>query len=155
MGYRSDVVAIFYATDVVKVNNSEAEAKAFNERNRAKLKLFMEENFPEYWRGADNPDDEDYLTMLDTPDRLIYEFKVSSVKWYEGYEDVTEFEQFWDKFKELADAEMDGDEPQGDEPVEWACEFIRLGENTEDIEERSSGDAEWLLQVSRVIENNY
>ena len=80
MGYRSDVVAIFYATDVVKVNNSEAEAKAFNERNRAKLKLFVEENFPEYWRGADNPDDEDCLTMLDTPDRLIYEFKVSSVK---------------------------------------------------------------------------
>ena len=93
--------------------------------------------------------------MLDGEDRLVFEFKVSSVKWYEGYKDVTEFEQFWDKFKDLADAEMNGDEPQGDEPVVWACEFIRLGENTDDIEERSSHDAEWLLQVSRVIENNY
>mgnify|MGYP003338092613 CR=1 FL=1 len=149
MGYRSDVVAIFYATD-----KGGEEHREFNKRNRVKLKLFMEENFPKYWRGTGNELD-DSLTMLDTPDRLIYEFKVSSVKWYEGYEDVTEFEQFWDKFKELADAEMDGDEPQGDEPVEWACEFIRLGENTEDIEEKSIGDSDWLLQVNRYIETNY
>ena len=85
----------------------------------------------------------------------IITYQHDDIKWYEGYEEVTNFERFWDSFRDLADAEMNGDEPQGDEPVHWACEFIRLGENTDDIEERSSSDAEWLLQVSRVIEDNY
>ena len=148
MGYRSDVMAVFYAQD-----NMEAypEDKGFNERNRAKLKLFMSENFPEYWRGKhEDSAPENCLTMLDTPDRLIYEFKVSSVKWYEGYQEVNNFEQFWDKFKELIE-----EETEGDDPIDWACEFIRIGENMDDIEERSSDDAEWLLSVSREIQTNY
>ena len=75
---------------------------------------------------------------------------MTDVKWYESYSEVIAFEQFWDKFRELVEAE-----PEGDEPCDWAGEFIRLGENTEDIEQKCSTDAEWLLQVSRVIENNY
>lgn len=147
MGYRSDVVAVFYATDKPKSE----EHQGFNERNRAKLKLFMSENFPEYWRGKhEDSAPEDCLTMLDTDRRLLFEFKVDSVKWYEGYKDVIAFEQFWDKFRELVDAE-----PEGDEPCDWAGEFIRLGENTDDIEERCVGDNEWLIQVSRVIDTNY
>jgi hypothetical protein len=159
MGYRSDVVAIFYATDVLMIDDSEAKAKEFNERNRAKLKLFVEENFPKYWRGNDTSNFDDCLTMLETHsksaggiriDRLIFEFKVSSVKWYDEYPEVFAFNQFWEKFSDLVDTEE-----EGNDPCDWAAEFVRLGENTEDIEERSSGDAEWLLQVSRVIENNY
>ena len=162
MGYRSDVVAIFYTTDVLMIDDSEAKAKAkvkeFNERNRAKLKLFVEENFPQCWRGGGNELD-DHLTMLETHsksaggiriNRLIFEFKVSSVKWYEGYPEVIAFEQFWEKFSDLVDTEE-----EGHDPCDWAAEFIRLGENTEDIEEKSIGDSDWLLQVNRYIETNY
>jgi hypothetical protein len=147
MGYRSDVMAVFYARDLPKSE----EHQGFNERNRAKLKLFMSENFPESWRGETESNlGDDGLTMLDKPNRLIFEFKVTDVKWYEGYKDVIAFEQFWDKFRELVEAE-----PEGDDPCDWAGEFIRLGENTDDIEERCVGDNEWLIQVSRVIDTNY
>ena len=144
MGYRSDVVAIFYTA-------KDNEDDEFNQRNRAKLKLFVEENFPAYWRGNDTSDFEDCLTMLYTTEgRLVFEFKVSSVKWYEGYAEVDAFEQFWNKFMELVE---EGDE--GDDPIDWAAEFIRIGENTDDIEERCVGDNDWLIQVSRIIDRNY
>ena len=149
MGYRSDVVAIFYATD-----KGGEEHREFNKRNRVKLKLFMEENFPKYWRGTGNELD-DCLTMLDTPSRLIFEFKVSHVKWYEDYPEVVAFDQFWDKFRELVEENASMEMDINQEPCEWSCEFVRLGENTEDIEEKSIGDSDWLLQVNRYIETNY
>ena len=153
MGYRSDVVAIFYATD-----KGGEEHREFNKRNRVKLKLFMEENFPKYWRGTGNELD-DHLTMLETHsksgggiqvDRLIFKFKADNIKWYEGYPEVIAFEQFWEKFSDLVDTEE-----EGNDPCDWAAEFVRLGENTEDIEEKSIGDSDWLLQVNRYIETNY
>ena len=158
MGYRSDVVAIFYTAAVSKIDGSEEKAKEFNERNQAKLKLFVEENFPKYWRGTGNELD-DHLTMLETHsksgggirvDRLIFKFRADNIKWYEGYPEVIAFEQFWDRFNELVEQEEDEDDP-----CDWAAEFIRLGENTEDIEEKSIGDSHWLLQVNRYIETNY
>ncbi len=159
MGYRSDVMAVFYATDVGKIDDSEAKAKEFNERNRAKLKLFVEENFPAYWRGADNSDFDNCLTMLDTakkgrPGRLVFEFKVDSVKWYEGYPAVQLFNDFWEKFEELVAGSGEGGE-EGDDPCDWAAEFVRLGENTEDIEEKAIGDSDWVLQVKRTIDPYY
>jgi hypothetical protein len=142
MGYRSDIVAVFYTT-----NNSD--------NNRAKLKLFVEENFPKCWReekeGQEGQEgQEENLTLLDQPHRVLYEFKVSSVKWYDSYSEVIAFEQFWDRFREMCE-----DEAEGDEPPLWAAEFIRIGENTDDIEERCVGDNEWLIQISRVININY
>ena len=74
----------------------------------------------------------------------------SDLKWYESYPEVVAFDAFWEKFCELADESQ-----EGDEPVDWACEFVRIGENTDDIEEKSSNEAEWLLQVNRVIDTNY
>ena len=144
MGYRSDIMAVFYAQD-----KPSEDYKGFNERNRAKLKLFVEENFPACWR-EENAGDENNLTLLDTPRRLLYEFKVDSVKWYDSYPEVIAFEQFWDRFREMCSGEA-----EGDEPCDWASEFIRIGENTDDIEERCVGDSEWLIQVSRVIDTNY
>lgn len=145
MGYRSDIMAVFYAQDIA----GESERNA---RNRAKLKLFVEENFPKYWREEKEGQEgrEGNLTLLDQPHRVLYEFKVSDVKWYESYPEVIAFEQFWDRFREMCE-----DKAEGDEPPLWAAEFIRIGENTDDIEERCVGDNEWLIQVSRVIDTNY
>ena len=145
MGYRSDVVAVFYAQD-----RTGDEHKERNERNRVKLKLFVEANFPESLRYGG-------LNVFDTPTRLLYEFKNTDVKWYDSYPEVIAFEQFWDSFENLCTKHIP-DAPVEDadtESVDWAAEFIRLGENADDIEERSLGEADWLLRVSRTIETDY
>lgn len=149
MGYRSDVVAVFYAQD-----RSEEKYKKRNERNRAKLKLFVEANFPESLR---EDDDDGGLNVFDTPTRLLYEFKHTDVKWYDSYPEVIAFEQFWDSFGNLCDKHNPSApaEDADTEGVDWAAEFIRLGENADDIEERSLGEADWLLRVSRTIETDY
>ena len=140
MGYRSDVIAVFYNI----VTGDEEKDK----RNLATLDMFVRENFPESLKNDEEEDEG--LHRHEVNHRVIYEFKASSVKWYESYEEVKAFDAFWEKFCELADESQ-----EGDEPVDWACEFIRLGENTDDIEEKSSNEAEWLLQVNRVIDTNY
>lgn len=147
MGYTSDVVAVFYTTSNPK--NEQA-----HKRNEAKLKLFMEENFPAEWKKPEWAGESEGLTMLENDTGTIYEFQVTSVKWYEGYESVQKFNEFWDKFVALADGEGE-DEDEGDEPPEWACEFVRLGENDDDAETKSSDEAEYVLQVSRTIDRNY
>lgn len=149
MGYRSDILAVFYTQD-----RDGDENRELNERNRAKLKLFVETNFPESLReeGADGFGDG--LKVYETPTRLLYEFKNTNTKWYDSYPEVVAFEQFWDSFGELCGTDK-WTAPEGDEPVLWAAEYIRLGENHDDIEERSLGDADWLIQVSRTIETEY
>lgn len=150
MGYTSDVVAVFYTTSNPK--NEQA-----HKRNEAKLKLFMEENFPAEWKKPEWAGESEGLTMLENDTGTIYEFQVTSVKWYEGYESVRKFDEFWDRFVALADGEGEDDESKDDnqEPPEWACEFVRLGENDDDVETKASDEAEYVLQVSRTIERNY
>lgn len=149
MGYRSDVVAVFYTTSNPK------DEKA-HDRNEAKFKLFMEENFPAEWKKPEWAADDEGLTMLESGTGTLYEFKISGVKWYESYPEVIAFDKFWDKFVALADGEGEDESKDDDqEPPEWACEFVRLGENDDDVETKSSDEAEYVLSVSRTIERNY
>jgi len=151
MGYRSDIIVAFYTQD-----REGAEYKERNERNRAKLKLFVETNFPEDLRNdADGFDGG--LKVFDTPTRLVYEFKNTHVKWYDSYPEVAAFEQFWDSFEALCENRTPNApaEDADTESVDWAAEYVRLGENHDDIEERSLGEADWLLRVSRTIETDY
>ena len=76
--------------------------------------------------------------------RKRIDFHVRDVKWYESYPDVQGFEQAMRKFESLAD---DGDK--------WLWEFVRLGENLDDVEERNSYNSEPLLYVSRSIECDF
>jgi hypothetical protein len=145
MGYRSDVMAIFYTS-----GHKEPDVEA---RNRAMLDMFMRENFPEKEVKDTKMIDDDGLHRVEAGNRLVWEFRATSVKWYESYPEVVAFDAFWEKFCQTADGEVE--EGSEDEPVLWACEFIRIGENTDDIEERTSSDSEWLMQVSRVIDRNY
>lgn len=149
MGYRSDILAVFYAQD-----RTGEEHKDFNERNRAKLKLFVDTNFPDDLQGEDADGFDGGLSVFDTPTRLLYEFKNTNVKWYDSYPEVMAFEQFWDSFEKLCGRDK-WTAPEGDEPVLWAAELIRLGENHDDIEERCLGEADWLIRVSRTIETDY
>ena len=153
MGYRSDILAVFYAQD-----RTGEEHKDFNERNRAKLKLFVDTNFPDALQGEDADGFDGGLSVFDTPTRLLYEFKNTGVKWYDSYPEVMAFEQFWERFEKICgrDKWAAGCAEDADtESVDWAAELIRIGENNDDIEERCLGEADWLIRVSRTIETDY
>ena len=143
MGYRSEVVALFYTSPVAMNDQSKEENDALNKRNMATLDLFMKENFPESLAEC--------LTKEEADGRVVWKFYEGDTKWYEAFPEVQEFDNFWDKFVELVDTEAN----EGDDPIFWACEFIRIGENDEDIEIKASHEAEWLARVQRTIEFNY
>ena len=124
MGYRSDVVAVFYTYETTQFPS---------------IKLFIDENMPEFFKGND------HMSVFETAKGLRgIKFNIPSVKWYPSYPVVRQFEQTLEKFKELS-AEVDS---------KWCCEFVRVGEEVEDIEEHQSYNAENLIYVSRTIESD-
>ncbi len=125
MGYRSDITAVFYC--------KHAQWPA--------MKLFVDENFPTV---GDLIKDED-LDEFTGKHYRGYSFKVEGWKWYPNYPEVIAFNEFVAKFQEVAD----------DENVKWAYEFVRVGEQTDDIEEDQSTYADGLVYVSRSIETSY
>jgi len=124
MGYRSDVVAVFYTQDPNEFPS---------------IKLFIDEHVPEWFRG------DKYMTTFTGNNNLQgIKFDLQDVKWYESYPDVQGFEQALNKFEKLADG--------GDK---WLWEFVRIGEEVEDVEERSCSEAHNLIYVSRSIECDF
>jgi hypothetical protein len=123
MGYRSDVVAVFYTQDPNEFPS---------------IKLFIDENIPEWCRG-----DEFMSTFVGNHDIRGIKFTMSDVKWYPSYPDVKGFEDALDKFEKLSDG--------GDK---WMWEFVRIGEETQDVEERWGDHSHNLLHVSRTIESD-
>ena len=129
MGYRSDVMAVFYTHDITEY---------------PAIKLFIDENMPEFFKG-NFEEGSDYMSTFSTTKGLRgIKFNIPSVKWYPSYPEVRQFEQALGKFKELS-AEVDS---------KWCCEFVRVGEEVEDIEEHQSYNAENLIYVSRTIESD-
>lgn len=141
MGYRSNVLAVFYSQ---RVNKDDATPED-DARNKAVLDMFVRENFPESTQTFGD------LRRLEQRGRVLWEFYASDAKWYESYFEVRDFEKFWDKFLDLANGEVEA----GDEPVFWACEFARIGENHDDAEHKGSIDSEWLINIRRSIETEY
>lgn len=127
MGYRSDVHALFYTT---------------RKEELPLLKLFMDENYPK---------DLHDLEEIKSNRIYGYEMKYENVKWYSEYSDVKAFDAFKTKYSALID-DQEGEEEnkQG-----WCFEFIRIGEDTEDIECESSTDSVCVLSISRQIEFDY
>ena len=131
MGYRSDVAAMFYVE---------------HEDQLPLLQLFVEENFPfdHFGDGQMKHIDSDYV--------YGYEFRAGYVKWYDAYPDVQAFGKFVDKFAELADEVITGG---GGFYRNWAYEYIRLGEDEDDMERGCSQQSYGLLSITRGIHINY
>jgi len=105
------------------------------------MKLFIDENIPEFFRG------DEYMRLFSggMPRHVQgIKFTMNGMKWYPSYPDVKGFEQAIEKFEKLSDG--------GDK---WLWEFVRLGEEIEDVEERSCAEAESLLYVNRSIECDF
>jgi hypothetical protein len=127
MGYRSEVKAVFYAP----------------KEKWAALKLYVDENFPTV---GDLIKDED-LKEVETDSYCGYLFEEDDVKWYPNYAEVIAFNEFVSAFLELAEGE-------NSEALGWSYEFVRLGENYDDIETVYSNNSDYLLGVRREIEVN-
>ena len=102
------------------------------------LKLYMDENYPKDFLPEPKYVEGEYLWG--------YEMVCGGVKWYSGYEDVQEFDAFKTKYQALID-EQEGSR-------RWKFEFVRVGEDTDDIE-REQHDSEYVLSVRRIIEADY
>ena len=103
------------------------------------LKLFMDENYPK---------DLHDLEEISSNRIYGYEMKYENVKWYSDYDDVKAFTAFRTKYLALLDE-------QEENGKEWAFEFVRIGEDTEDVECEQSMASLGVLSVSRSIECDY
>jgi len=100
------------------------------------LRLFVDENFPDTLRGE--------LEPIGSIRYCGYKLSLTDTKWYDGHDEVKAFNAFVSRYKELADE------------VPWQYEFIRIGEDADDIEEDINGtDVGNVLRVERSIECDF
>lgn len=128
MGYRSDVRAHIYSYRVVgDPDNTVAVADGY-----ARLKLIMSttyKEFMEYWGDSFSWND----------NRQFLDFAMSDVKWYDDFPEVKKFMEFLKEIDEL----------------DFEYEFVRMGEETDDVERQSSDEADWFLEVRREIVSDW
>jgi hypothetical protein len=98
-----------------------------------KLKLLFNTTFQDVFE-AWGPD---YFSWDDK--HRVLKFDANSVKWYDSYADVSRFTKFLSEVQELG----------------YEYEFIRIGEEDDDVETDSTGDAEGFMYVQRTIEVSF
>jgi len=124
MGYRSEVTLVFYSRGAGAIPYPA-------------LKLWFDENYPvkealTEWEAKLETDEETYIL-------LTYE----DVKWYNGYTHVRAVNTAFARFVDTFETEGEG--------TTAAYEFVRIGEETEDIEELRSGWSDYRLGVKREV----
>lgn len=132
MGYRSDLMVLIYP-DVEHIDAAPAKYE--------QLKLLMGTTFKHIVEEFGDP----YMTWMDS-DRVL-KFDINDVKWYPSYPDVQMFEKMLAAFKGSGD---------DDEDITGYCtEFVRIGEESDDVEEVHTGhNNHYYLSVRREIECN-
>jgi len=98
-----------------------------------KLKLLFNTTFKNVFEAWG----EDYFSWNDA--HRVLKFSANSVKWYDSYPEVQTFVTF------LTDVAGLG----------YEYEFLRLGEDDEDVEDDRTGDAEGFMYVQRTIEVSF
>lgn len=117
MGYRSDVTIAFYVRED-------------KQKNFPLLKLWFDENYPKL----------DFGEVDEGGDCIAVWY--TSVKWYDGYEDVQRVGDAVTNFQEAFNT---------NENTAFAYETIRVGEETSDIEWDGSAYHDYRLGVDRTI----
>jgi len=124
MGYRSDVRAHVYPFRITgDPDSTVAIADGY-----ARLKVIMNtthKELMEYW--GENFSWNDHQQFLD--------FKLDYVKWYDDYPEIKTFMSFLNEIAEL----------------DFEYEFLRMGEDANDVESVTSDGSDGLLEVRREI----
>lgn len=129
MGYRSDVE--FYI-------EGEGTAALYS----AYLMECQED--PEFCEWAFNGDKSgEGFWFVPHHDRI--RFRYSSIKWYTDAPDIQRIYSIFEKAQKMYDENND---------LPLFGEFVRIGEELDDIDEERFGDHDWKLYVSRSIETD-
>ena len=126
MGYRSSVVCLMYGNNDIGDNTI--------------VKEFVRSRVEEY-NGSGSSELLDAFNY----DGWGVKFECQDWKWYDSYPDIQFLEKLFDEFEEL----LIGDDASN---TSYALEFVRLGEESDDIEERMRGAIESRTWISRCIE---
>jgi hypothetical protein len=139
MGYRSEVDIVFY------VPNESETAYGL-------LKLWFDENYPH----AEAKNEWDASIDYDEENRAIL-VSYQDVKWYPSYEHPQRVEKaFNDIDNMLEEQDLTGTEQGPDiTPFDIAWEFVRIGEEDQDIEMRVSENAEYVITLNRSTEISF
>lgn len=125
MGYRSSVVCLMYG------NNDIGDNTIVKEFVRSRVEAYVGE-------ASEHIRDAFYY------DGWGVKFECQDWKWYDSYPDIQFLEKLFDEFEEL----LIGDDASN---TSYALEFVRLGEESDDIEERMRGAIESRTWISRCI----
>jgi hypothetical protein len=128
MGYRSDVMVVIYPDACVDDGQ---------ERERyEQLKVLMRTTFKELWEDDFGGNAE----WID--DSHVLKFDIQNVSWYKSYPDVRRFEDML--------STLNGDPNDADDVIGGYCtEFMRVGEDDNDIERDVCGDSpQYYLRVN-------
>jgi hypothetical protein len=127
MGYRSDVTMIMYPS-------------ADHRDKFAALKLYVDENLP------------DEFKVVGEGDRRYLHCYIDGVKWYDSYEEVDTYSKLFSEWDEMF---ADPDDPSAKEGLQadtiFQYEFMRIGEDYEDVEYHQSYGADHALNMSREV----
>lgn len=127
MGYRSDVTIIMYPS-------------ADHRDKFAALKLYVDENLP------------DEFEVIGEGDRRYLHCYIDGVKWYDSYEEVDTYSKLFSEWDEMF---ADPDDPSAKEGLQadtiFQYEFMRIGEDYEDVEYHQSYGADHALNMSREV----
>jgi hypothetical protein len=127
MGYRSDVTIIMYPS-------------ADHRDKFAALKLYVDENLP------------DEFEVIGEGDRRYLHCYIDGVKWYDSYEEVDTYSKLFSEWDEMF---ADPDDPSAKEGLQadtiFQYEFMRIGEDYEDVEYHQSYGADHVLNMSREV----
>jgi hypothetical protein len=122
MGYRSDVTIVFYG----------------KEKDYPVLKLWVQENLEPVLKEHDWEGLEPY----ESGSTKGFVFKAPDMKWYDSYPEVQAVENCVNTFMETFDDKNE---------IELALDYVRLGEELDDIEVRYSDYSDNILNVSREV----
>ena len=128
MGYRSEVCAVFYC----------------DKEDFPAMQLFFDENTPKDNELFDKTDTDQY-EIVDLGDKMMIRYLFVDVKWYDGEGTCQEFMEFMSAFAEVAN----------DEAMSWNYEYVRIGEEYNDIHTLESNDHDHLICIRREIEYNF
>jgi len=103
-----------------------------NAKDFALLKLYVDENLPDQFEVCEADTGLKYLVC-----------EMDSVKWYQGYEDVDVYTRAFSEWETMFRDETDPQEPL------FHYEFVRFGEDTEDIVYDHSTYCDHILNIER------
>lgn len=140
MGYRSEVDVVFYVP--------EGSNTAY-----PLLKLWFDANYPhaeakDEWCASIDYDEENQAILVGYHD----------VKWYSDYEHVKTVDKAFDDIDTLTRNDTITTVTEDDTdavPFEIAWEFVRIGEEYNDVETRASDNTDYVITVNRSTEISF